>query len=457
MNKEEFILKLKEIDAIKFGTFTLKSGIISPFYINLRDIVSYPDILNGLADLLSKEILGKIKFDVITGVPYTALPIASIVSPKMNKPMIYHRKEEKAYGLKGTVVGKFNPSDVCVVLEDLITTGESILETVETLQKEGLKVNDTVVIIDRSSDKGQSIKNKGINLHSLLSINEIATTLQNKGLLSEEKVREILQFVSTMKEPDKAKQIEIKNPLTRQLLDKMKKKNSNLILSLDVEDSNSFFSMLDKVGNEIVMLKTHIDIIKDFNQDFIKKLKDYSKKYDFLIFEDRKFADIGNTVKMQYQSGIYKIFDWADFVTVHMIAGASILKGLFNGVENKSSFLLARMSAENNLITENYTRQVIEIGKNNENVVSGFIGHGQDEEDIRKMKNKIPSNFLMLLPGVQLESKTDSIGQTYITPEIAVRGGADGIIVGRGILQSINPQDTAKKYRETAWNEYLKR
>jgi orotidine-5'-phosphate decarboxylase len=79
------------------------------------------------------------------------------------------------------------------------------------------------------------------------------------------------------------------------------------------------------------------------------------------------------------------------------------------------------------------------------------------KEDIRKMKNIIPSNFLMLLPGVQLESKTDSIGQTYITPEIAVRGGADGIIVGRGILQSINPQDTAKKYRETAWNEYLKR
>ncbi len=463
MNKVDFILKLKEIDALKFGKFTLKSGIESPFYINLREIVSYPDIMNGLADLLIKEVINNTSFDVMTGVPYTALPIASIVSAKINKPMIYKRKEDKVYGLKKSIIGKYNKNDTCFVLEDLITTGESILENTEALEKDGLRVKDVAVIIDRSSDKGQALKDKGYRLHTLLTLDEITSVLKEHRLLSEEKAQEIIRFVE---EPKTKKSIDepvnIKNPMTKMLLDKIKAKQSNLILSLDVEDSDTFFSILDKVANDIVMLKTHIDIIKDFTPDFIKKLTDYSKKYDFMLFEDRKFADIGNTVRMQYKSGAYNIVSWADFVTVHMIAGESILNGLFDNVSeqgfgNKSSFLLARMSASGNLITESYTRKVIEIGKNNEHCVSGFIGHGQNEDDLKRFKNKIPPNFLLLMPGVKLESKSDTLGQSYVTPDKAVRGGADCIIVGRGIINSTDPKDTAKRYRETAFNEYLKK
>jgi len=177
-------------------------------------------------------------------------------------------------------------------------------------------------------------------------------------------------------------------------------------------------------------------------------LTEYSLKYDFLLFEDRKFADIGNTVRMQYRSGIYKICDWAEFVTVHLIAGASILKGLFDGISNRSSFLLASMSTKGNLINDAYTRKVIEIGKDHKEVVSGFIGFGQNEDEVRKLKRKIPSGFLLLMPGVKLEKGSDALGQTYISVKSAVRAGADCIIVGRGIYQQRDTKEMAKLYRE---------
>ncbi len=458
MTKEEFILSLKDIDALKFGNFTLKSGIVSPFYINLRDIVSYPEVMRGLTNLLIDEIISKLDFDVITGVPYTALPIASLISPQLNKPLVYKRKEDKAYGLKGSIVGRFDEGATCLVLEDLITTGESIIENAVALENNGLKIRDVVVLVDRSADGGASIEERGYRLHKLLTLDDITKTLVKHGKLAEDKQKEIFSFIESLKvDKDRPKDVEMKNPLTKKLYDKMKEKKSNLILSLDVEDDETFFSILDEVGSEIVMLKTHIDIIKDFPTDFIPKLKSYAEKHDFLLFEDRKFADIGNTVRMQYQGGIYRISDWAEFVTVHMIAGESILDGLFGNTEGRSSFLLARMSAKDNLITEAYTRKVIEIGKSNEGVVSGFIGHGTNEEDIRLFRNKIPLNYLLLMPGVKLESKSDAIGQTYITPDMAIRGGADCIIVGRGIIKSDNPKDTAKRYRELAWGEYMNR
>lgn len=458
MNKESFILKLSEIDAVKFGEFTLKSGITSPFYINLREIVSYPELMNDLSDLLISEILSKHEFDLITGVPYTALPIATIISSKMNKPLIYKRKEDKAYGLKNKVIGRYNKSDTCFVLEDLITSGESILENTQALSSEGIRIKDVAVIIDRSINKGKSIIDSGYNLHSLVTLEEVINTLKKHGKIDTQKEEEVRTFMENAETNENNPTTpEINNPMTKKLIDKMKDKQSNLILSLDVEDSETFFNTLDKTASEIVMLKTHIDILKDYSEEFLRKLIDYSQQYNFILFEDRKFADIGNTVKKQYHSGIYKISSWAEFVTVHMIAGEAILKGLFDGVKNRSSFLLARMSAKDNLITENYTRKVLEIGKQNENTVSGFIGHGQTGDDLRKFRNKIPPNFLLLTPGVKLDSTSDNIGQTYITPQTAVSNGADCIIVGRGIINSDNPEKTARTYREYAWNEYLKR
>ena len=456
MRKEEFIEKLFEIGAVKFGSFTLKSGKVSPFYFDLRDMISYPELLDGIVELLVERIEG-MEFDVLTGIPYTALPIASLVADRMKKPLIYMRKEEKAYGTGNNVIGKYKPGAVCLVIDDLITTGESKIETAERLEAEGVKVKDFVVVIDRSNNGSEILGRSGYQLHSLIDLDEILAILKKGNYIDEEMISKVKDFTSGLAE-DK---IEIKkenvNSLTIKLQETMKRKKSNLILSLDVTNQKDFFEILDKTASEIVMLKTHADILEDYDQGFIPKLQGYSKKYDFHIFEDRKFADIGNTVRMQYRSGIYKIAEWSEFVTVHLVAGAAILDGLFGGIEGRSSFLLARMSSKDNLINDAYTRKVLEAGRKNPEVVSGFIGHGKDKTDIQRFKAKFPAGMMLLMPGVKLESGTDKLGQQYITVEEAIAGGADCIIVGRGIIKSENPGATAKIYRERAWKAYIKR
>jgi uridine monophosphate synthetase len=456
MTREQFIEELFKIGAVKFGTFTLKSGKVSPFYFDLRDMISYPEILDGIVELLVTKLQG-LEFDVITGIPYTALPIAALVADRMKKPLIYMRKEEKAYGTGNNVIGKFAPGAVCVVIDDLITTGESKIETAERLEAEGVVVKDFVVVIDRSNDGKGILAKGGYELHSLISLDEILVILKAGKYINDEMTAKVLEFTRGLAEDSPQAEEENINPLTKKLKETMQRKHSNLVLSLDVTSQSEFFGILDKAASEIVMLKTHVDILDDFDEHFIGKLQDYAKRYDFHIFEDRKFADIGNTVRMQYRKGIYKISEWSEFITVHLVAGAAILSGLFDGLSGRSSFLLARMSSKGNLINEAYTRKAIEAGRNNPEVVSGFIGHGKDQEDIRRFKAKFPAGMLLLMPGVKLESGTDKLGQQYITIEDAIGGGADCIIVGRGIIKSENPGATAKIYRERAWTAYTKR
>ncbi len=457
VTKKQFILELEKIGAIKFGKFTLKSGIISPFYIDLRDMISYPEMLDNVADFLVRRIK-KMEFDVITGIPYTALPIASLVASKMKKPLIYMRKEEKAYGTGKKIIGKFKEKDKCLVIDDLITTGESKIETAEAMEKEGIVVQDFVVVIDRSANGKEQLKNAGYNLHSIMTLDKMLDTLYDNYSITRCQKDEVIEFTKSLLKKDDPSKIDYSiNPLTKKLLNLIKKKKSNLILSLDVEKQDEFFKILDKVGPEIVMLKTHVDILEDYDEKFVPRLKEYAKKFDFIIFEDRKFADIGNTVRMQYRSGIYKISDWSECVTVHMVAGEGILKGLFDGLEGRSSFVLARMSSKGNLINEAYSRKCFDIARKNRKVVSGFIGHGKDVEDIRKFKAKFPPGLLLLMPGVKLEKGSDAMGQQYITVEEAIQGGADCIIVGRGIYGQKDPGEVAKIYRERAWKEYEKR
>lgn len=452
MTKELFILKLHDIGAVKFGKFTLKSGYKSPFYFDLRDMISYPELLDGIADLIVEEIKD-FDFDYISGIPYTALPVATLVGDILDKPLIYIRKEEKPYGTKNNVIGKFDKGSKVLIIDDLITSGESLLENAEKFKNEGLEVAEFFVIIDRSKNIEVKINKAGYKLFSLIKLDEILKVLKTGNRVSNEQVSRIKEFTEKLSiniKPGK----NYENHLTNLLKQKIKKKKSNLILSLDVDNQKEFFDILDQTGEHIVMLKTHIDILNDFDESFILKLKEYSLKYDFMIFEDRKFADIGNTVRKQYRGGLYKIKNWAHFVTVHACPGEGILQGLFEGIENRSSFLLAKMSSKGNLMNETYSRKVFNMGEKYHELVSGYICHANGKEELRKLKNKIPKGQLMLMPGVKLQAGTDTRGQQYTPVEDAMEGGADCIIVGRGIIASDNPAELAKEYKERAWKLY---
>lgn len=136
--------------------------------------------------------------------------------------------------------------------------------------------------------------------------------------------------------------------LSKQLFNIMATKKTNLCLSVDLTTTSRILDLLEKVGEHICLVKTHVDIIEDFTMDFTSRLKQLADRFNFLILEDRKFADIGNTVSLQYLKGLYRIAEWADCVTAHSLPGEGMLKALsgsMNGV-SRGVFLLAEMSSE---------------------------------------------------------------------------------------------------------------
>jgi uridine monophosphate synthetase len=197
--KERLCLRLAEIGAIKFGLFTLKSGLKSPIYIDLRVLVSFPTTLNEVA-LALKELALPLSFDRLAGIPYSGLTLAVALSLVSNKPLIYSRKETKDYGTKKKIEGLFNEGETVLVVDDLITTGESKFEAVEVFKEAGLKVKDIVVLIDREQGGKEQLKKKGISLHSFLTVTEYLEILRKHNKLSEQEFKETSAY---FKDPEK--------------------------------------------------------------------------------------------------------------------------------------------------------------------------------------------------------------------------------------------------------------
>ncbi|KZT62905.1 orotidine-5'-phosphate decarboxylase [Calocera cornea HHB12733] len=244
------------------------------------------------------------------------------------------------------------------------------------------------------------------------------------------------------------------NPAARALLECIARKQSNLCVSVDVSTKAKVLEVVDAVGPSVCLIKTHIDIVEDFDADLLDQLEQLSKKHDFLIFEDRKFADIGNTVVLQYSKGVHQIASWSHFTNAHSVPGPGIIAGLASvGLPlGRGLLLLAEMSSEGTLAKGEYTEATVQMARESRGFVVGFIAQqrlGRADED-----------FLILTPGVQLGSAGDSLGQQYNTPAAVVGKGADVIIVGRGVYGKAGKEavrEEAERYKKEGWAAYEQR
>ncbi|KAJ3021681.1 orotidine 5'-phosphate decarboxylase [Thoreauomyces humboldtii] len=254
-----------------------------------------------------------------------------------------------------------------------------------------------------------------------------------------------------------ARRNDFKNPAASRLLELMDRKKTNLSVAVDVTQQAELLRLADILGPHICVLKTHIDILEDFDASVITRLQALSDRHDFLIFEDRKFADIGTTVKAQYRSGVYRISSWSHITNAHPIPGDGIVSGLKEvGLPlDRALLLLAEMSSKGTLARGEYSQETLRMADRHRDFVVGFIGQRRLVGDRSGAED---NDYLYLTPGVSMAEPGDSLGQQYRTPEqVILESQCDVIIVGRGIYGASDPVAKAIEYRKAGWDAYLKR
>ena len=427
--KNIIISKFIEFRIIQYGTFTLKSGKSSLIYIDMRRMVSYPMLfkyIEMLIDLKYPDLFNKSYSHIsrIIGIPLGGVPLASYLSYSKNLPQLLLRDKPKTYGTKQILEGVYNPEDAFILIEDVITTGQSITTTLKNLKQNEIhnSIKDILVICDRTD-------NEEVNLH-----------FSYKALFTK---YELLNFKAATCAP-------FNHPIFDKFYQTSLLKKSNIIVSCDYQDFTKIEALLKIIGNLIIGIKLHADIIHNFNSEMLEKIKSFKTEYNILVIEDRKLADIEHIELQQITTHPTNILEWADAITCHGIMGE--LSNDFLRIV-QAPIIITELS-----VVSSITNDIIQRIISNMRITRSSVGLVCQSKTLEILKDN-PFEYPTFSPGIHFSMKNDGLNQSYNNPD-TLQPYSKGLfwIIGRGITDYTNVDDIiaiTKKYKSSGWNYFL--
>lgn len=404
-------------NVIIYGDFTLKSGVKSDYYVNIKKTISIPHLFNKIIDMLITNVkrIPNYKTDyAIIGVPYSGIPFASVVASRLEIPLLLMRLEQKKYGTKQLVEGESGGRNV-ILIEDVVTTGKSINETVAQLVECDLTAEYVFTIFQRGIPKFDTeIKYNYLETHPMC-LSDKLDTLKHDMLCRKinDEFKNIFQVLNSL----------------------VKERKSNLIVSLDFETAEEVKGFVRDYVDYFIGIKLHFDFyqsseIADLSHFFMNIKRKTGK--DFIVIDDRKYADICATNEKQFEVPDMELC--ADICICHGVAGFEFAKKCLLPV-----LVVAQMSNKGNLINDEYTEACVTAGFQHDNII-GFISQ----------ENLGYHGGLYFKPGVNLRKVGEGDGKDQ-----QYTGKTDGIdfyIVGRAITQSDDIKSELMFYNKELFN-----
>ena len=196
---KDFTIFLHQKGIIKFGDFTLASGKKSSYYVDLRLVPSYPHKFREMVKYLENEIvqdIGLAKFDSIVSVPTGGLVIASALAIETVKPLIYVRSKPKDYGTSKSVEGKIHDGMNVVMIDDVATTGGSVVNAIKSLKEVNISIKDAYVIVNRMEGAKEALAELGVKMHSVLDILQISEILYKQNIIDEDILEKVKKQIN---------------------------------------------------------------------------------------------------------------------------------------------------------------------------------------------------------------------------------------------------------------------
>lgn len=191
LDLETLALALFDIGAVRLGNFKLHSGRTSPIYLDLRLLVSFPDVLRQVTAAYRAKLSEK-TFDVLAATPLAGLPIGTSLCLEMNVPLIYPRKSVKGYGTRQSIEGKWRAGQTAMVIDDLVTSGDSIIQAIAALEENGLKVAEAMVLIDREQGGAETLQAQGYMLHAVMNLRDLLAVLEARGRITADQFSQVV-------------------------------------------------------------------------------------------------------------------------------------------------------------------------------------------------------------------------------------------------------------------------